>query len=157
MPLELRHAGIDDASDLVRLVLELGYDADDGSMRRRLGRVLALGDHVVFVATESPHGLVGCIHIAVSVTLLARPFAEIHALVVSGAHRRQGVGQALLQRAQRWATGRGLLDLVAQAQVHRKMAGEFYRALGFRPLKDQRVFIRELDAPHPVEHPTAMD
>ena len=157
MPLELRHASIDDAPDLIRLMLELGYDTDDASIRRRLGRVLAMTDHVVFVANEQPHGLVGCIHLSVAVTLVARPFAEIAALVVTGAHRRQGVGRALLQRAQRWATGRGLLDLVADAQVHRKTAGDFYRALGFRPLKEQRVFVRELDAPHPVEQPTAMD
>jgi GNAT superfamily N-acetyltransferase len=157
MPLELRRASIDDTPDLVRLVLELGHDADDASMRRRLGRVLALGDHVVFVANEPPYGTVGVMHVAVSVTLLARPFAEIHALIVNREHRRQGVGQALIERCMRWATNRGLLDVMTRAQIHRRDASHFYRAQGFAHRQDARVFVCALDAPHAAEHPTAMD
>jgi GNAT superfamily N-acetyltransferase len=157
MPLELRRATIDDAPDLVRLVLELGYDGDDASMRRRLGRLLALGDHIVLVASEPPYGIVGAMHAAVAVTLLARPVAEIRALVVTREHRRQGAGRALVERCLRWATERGLLDVVTHMQVHRRAAGDFLGALGFRPTQDHQVFARALDAPHASEDPTAMD
>lgn len=157
MPLELRHAALGDAPDLTRLILELGYDTDEAAMRRRLDRVLGSSGHVVFVAIEPPHGIVGCIHVSVRVTLLERPYAEIEALSVTGGHRRQGVGQALVQRAHQWATRRGILDVVARSQLHRKGARDFYRTLGYRELKEQRVFVRNIDAPPPVEETTEGD
>jgi GNAT superfamily N-acetyltransferase len=157
MPLELRRASIDDTPPLVRLMLELGYDVDEAAMRRRLGRLLGLGDHAVFVASEPPYGIVGALHVAVSVTLILRPFADIRALIVRRDHRRQGVGQALVERCLRWATDRGVLDVVTTAQAHRQAAAGFYRSLGFRLLGEHNVFIRTLDAPHAHDEPTAMD
>jgi GNAT superfamily N-acetyltransferase len=157
MPLELRPATLADTPALVRLMLELGYDTDEPTLRRRLGRVLALGDHAVFVGIEAPHGIVGLIHVGAQVTLLERPYAEIGALVVAGVHRRSGVGRLLMERAHDWAARRGLQNTVVRAQPHRKAAHAFYRSLGYTVTKQHSILQRELGAPPPTGIPTVMD
>lgn len=55
----------------------------------------------------------------------------IEDLVVAPAHRRQGVGRALLGEARRWAQRQGLSALVAQASTQNYPAICFYQECGF--------------------------
>jgi predicted GNAT family N-acyltransferase len=67
---------------------------------------------------------------------------KVQRVAVKAAHRRQGIGRALMQRIVEDARGRGVrrLELDAQCQVE-----AFYRALGF--VTESAVFM-EAGIPH---------
>lgn len=157
MPVEYREARLEDADTLSRLLLELGYDGDALTVRRRLERILGLTDHVVFVAIERPHGVVGMIHADVQITLVRRPWAEVCSLVVTGAQRQSGVGRGLLERVQGWALKRGVDDVLVRMQKHRKAAHTFLGQLGYTVTKEQRVYERDLASPLRLGHDTKSD
>jgi ribosomal protein S18 acetylase RimI-like enzyme len=59
------------------------------------------------------------------------PYAELTELYVEAAHRRQGVGRALLERASGIARERGAAELLLQTGLENRAAQAFYRAIGF--------------------------
>jgi ribosomal protein S18 acetylase RimI-like enzyme len=60
------------------------------------------------------------------------PRAELTELYVEPAHRRQGVGRALLRRVEALAREGGATELVLLTGRENKSAQAFYRAIGFR-------------------------
>lgn len=144
MPVAYREAQLADAPSLVRLILELGFEAPDDVVRRRLDRVLSSTDHIVYVAMERPHGVAGFVHAATRVTLGERPYCAIEAICVSSAHRRNGLGRGLLERAQGWAIRRGLDDVVIEAGRHRKVAHAFFGRMGYTMVGEHRIYRRDL-------------
>jgi N-acetylglutamate synthase-like GNAT family acetyltransferase len=156
MPVEYREARLEDAEPVARLLLELGYDGDPLVVRRRVERIIALSDQVVFVAIERPHGVVGMIHADVQITLLRPPWAEVCTLVVTAAQRKGGIGRGLIERVQGWALRRGVDDVVIRMQRHRKAAHLFLGQMGYTVTKEQRVYERDLASPL-NENPTKSD
>lgn len=140
----VRPARIEDAEPLAELSGQLGYPASAEDVRERLERIVGEDDHVLYVA-ESPQGeVIGWIHIYLC-PLVEMPLqAEIGGLVVDERHRGQGVGQRLLEQAERWAAGRGCSAVTVRSNVVRKRAHRFYIRLGYRLMKTQRVFTKSL-------------
>ena len=158
MTVEVREAQLEDSPAVTRMLLELGYDAEEQLVRRRLERVLGTTDHAVFIATERPHGMVGVMHAFVSVTLLHRPHVEIGALVVASSHRQSGAGRSLLERVHNWALRRGIDDVAIRFKRHRKAGHAFFGKLGYTVVAEHRVYQRDLASPmRNKEDSTAMD
>ncbi len=160
MTVEVREAQLEDSPSVTRMLLELGYDAEEALVRRRIERVLGSTDHVIFVVGERPHGLIGVMHAFVSITLTQRPHVEIGTLVVSGSHRQSGAGRALLERVHNWALRRGIDDVATRFKRHRKAGHAFYGKMGYTAVADHRVYRRDLASPmrnDDTEDPTAMD
>ena len=147
MSADVREAQLEDTPIICRMLLELGYDGDEPLVRRRLERVLGSSDHVVFLASERPHGVVGMLHASVYVGLLGRPRVDVNALVVTGPNREAGVGRALLERVHNWALRRGIDDVCAQFKRHRKAGHQFFGKLGYTVVAEQRVYQRDLASP----------
>ncbi len=137
--LETRRATLQDAQTMARLAMELGYDCDETSMRRRLLAIRSEADHAIFVAGIEGGRVVGWIHIEIRRGLLADHYAEIGALIVGTPHRKIGVGRALMERAADWAYKLELDRIRVRTQVHREGAIAFYERLGYERLKEQRV------------------
>jgi len=107
--------------------------------------------HCIFVATEGQDeaparlttrnggrdgksGRDGASELQGVLTITARLWPRtgwIEDLVVAPAHRRQGVGRALLGEARRWAQRQGLSALLAQASTQNYPAICFYQECGF--------------------------
>ena len=82
----------------------------------------------VMLVAERGQARVGCI------TLSADPaqrVAQIGDVIVAPAHRRAGVGSALVGAAMRWARERGLKQIVAEAQTKNQPAIALLTKLGF--------------------------
>lgn len=64
--------------------------------------------------------------------------AEVSRLFVVPAGRRQGIAQALLRQAMRWATANDL-DLILDVTDHLLAARALYEQIGFRPIAAARA------------------
>lgn len=59
--------------------------------------------------------------------------AHIFLLYVSPAHRHRGIGSALMQQAEAWATARGDRQIGLQVFHHNQPALQLYEKLGYQP------------------------
>jgi len=137
----LRRALAGDAAALAALAGELGYPTEPAELGWRLESLPS--DDEVWVALVEDE-VVGWIHCAVRRSLLVEPSIEIRGIVVGEKWRHRGIGRSLMELAERLAAERGLSAVRLRSGAQRDGAHAFYRALGYRELKTQRVFIRDL-------------
>jgi len=100
----------------------------------------------VFVAEaedDSSH-IAGVIHVEKYNVLYFPTMANILGIAVSADFRRQGIGSALLKRAEEWASENGASSMRLNSGESRKQAHEFYRAQGYIDDKKQLRFIKKL-------------
>jgi GNAT superfamily N-acetyltransferase len=108
-----------DAARLAQLSGVLGYQVSPDAMAKRLRRISARAEDVIFVAEESPAGIIGWIHGAERDTLESDMRCEILGLVVDPTHRGRGVGRALVAAIEQWAAARGLGEVAVRSNVTR--------------------------------------
>ncbi len=66
--------------------------------------------------------------------LVRRRFAVVDSIGVNARFRRQGIGEALMQRAAHWATEKGAASIELTVYEFNQSAIAFYEALGYTPL-----------------------
>jgi GNAT superfamily N-acetyltransferase len=64
-------------------------------------------------------------------------------LVVDGNYRGKGVGRALINKVKEWSANKGIVKLRVRCNVKRTETHKFYKNLGFKETKEQKIF--ELD------------
>jgi len=111
--------------------IEQDFSADAEKQQRGLKLLLASSQAQVFVAEHSGTvvGMV-CLQKRIS-TAAGGEVAVLEDLVVTAAQRGQGIGRALLQQAQQWATTEGLLGLQLLADKENYPALLFYQQAGW--------------------------
>ena len=65
-----------------------------------------------------------------------RPWAVVENVVVAGAHRRRGIGRALMHEAMGQARRAGCYKVQLTSGKHRADAHAFYRSLGFEAVAE---------------------
>ncbi len=127
MAVEIRDARPDDAAAIARLLTQLGYPTDGASITRRMER---LGDDRLVVA-EADGAIAGLAQLHVSPSLeYDGPAGKLAALVVDEAHRRSGVGRALVEAMEAEARARCCVLLFLTTAERRVDAHAFYGRLG---------------------------
>jgi GNAT superfamily N-acetyltransferase len=144
MALQIRPAQPEDVPALAALAGQLGYPTTPEGMAARLQALAEDDRHAVFVAVEADGQVVGWIHVYLCLQVIADREAEIGGLVVDEMHRSRGVGARLVREAEDWARARGCGGMTVRTNVVRERAHAFYRRLGFREVKVQRVFYKSL-------------
>lgn len=143
--LTIRRAGRRDLADLVRLSDQLGYPQPARSIQLRFMRILrARRDHRIFVAVDKAGVVRGWIHAFVDKLLHTGPRMEIGGLSVDEACRGRGIGRALLERAEQWARVKGCSPIIVHTNVVREQAHDFYEKSGYRLVKQQKVYGKDL-------------
>jgi ribosomal protein S18 acetylase RimI-like enzyme len=154
----VRAASADDVDELVALV---GSLTDLGPVRgRRVARswpdgfrvqcerLLADATHRVVVAVEEAgsadagaENVVGAAVLGADTTggLLDPPSVYVSHLLVAPAHRKRGVGRALVSAAAGYAEELGLDSVVVAVAPTTRDANRFFARLGFAPLVIRRV------------------
>lgn len=140
MAFRIRPAQPEDAPALAVLAGQLGYPTAPEEMTARLQTLAEDDRHAVFVAVKADGEVVGWIHIYLCPLLIASREAVIGGLVVDENHHSRGVGTRLVQEAEDWARARGCEGMTVRTNVVRERTPAFYRRLGFREVKVQRVF-----------------
>jgi GNAT superfamily N-acetyltransferase len=141
---KIRTATQEDSAALAELTAQLGYPTSREIIRKRLGFVLGLPDHAVFVAAGEDGRLVGWAHVFVAVRVESDLFAELGGLVVADSARRQGIGKALVAKSAEWGRKQGLTRLRVRCRSGRTDAHAFYRQLGFELTKEQHIYDKGL-------------
>jgi GNAT superfamily N-acetyltransferase len=131
-----------DAEAVAALCGTLGYPATTADVLARFTALSSSRDQV-FVATDGAT-VVGWIHAFVSLLIETEPFVEIGGLVVGESVQRRGVGRLLMAQAEAWALARGCRQVRLRSNIVRAGAHRFYESLGYRTLKTQYTFVKEL-------------
>ena len=95
-----------------------------------VSRILASPTHLFLVADEGGRLVGMCALIFSQSTWSAAPVCEVQDVVVTGDHRRSGVGRDLLAAAEEIARARGCSRLLLLAEYWNLDAHVFYRSLG---------------------------
>ncbi len=97
----------------------------------------------VFVAEASDEiaGFVSC-------SLLENGRGRIPLMATSDAHRRQGIGRALIDAALRWFAAAGVREVFVKTQIANYPALALYQGCGFRVALAEVVLSSCLDGPH---------
>ncbi len=140
----IRQVTCDDAEDVCRICCEdLGYQCDKMLVRERITE-LDSEREAVYVALVDD-SVVGFVHVEKYTTLYFENMANILGLAVSSKYRKNGIGKALLEQAEKWADKNEIALMRLNSGLKRSEAHEFYRRLGYSGEKNQIRFIKRLD------------
>lgn len=137
----VRAIGAADAPRIAELNAQLGYKADEATIRYRMDRIEHQTGHTMLGA-EGPNGLVGFVH------FFERPSIEkgfdlvVQALVTDKAHRGQGIGRLLMSEMESAARSRGINSIALSSRTDRRDAHAFYCKLGYDAVATSSVFTK---------------
>lgn len=113
---------------------------------------------LVLVAEREAEGIVGFLEASL------RPFADgcrtapvgyLEGWYVAPAHRRRGIGSALVRAAEGWARSSGCREMASDARVDNVTSELCHRALGYEVVHRTIHFRRDLDGPSGPDGPAA--
>ncbi len=129
--LTIRHASLDDAVELARLLSLLGHPTTAASVEQLWSQWTSAGNLVLVAAR--PDGSLAALASLHQMLVLhrAEPVGRITALVVDVAERGQGIGRTLVEAAEAHLAGAGcgLLEITSNAKL--VDAHAFYQGLGY--------------------------
>lgn len=128
-----------DAESVNKLSRQLGYVMRIEQTLANIKSVLATKGHTAFVAIHE-NNIIGWIGVAEALQIESSPFCEIRGLVVDENYRGHGVGKLLIERVKQWAKETGNNTLRLRTNMIRLEAHLFYRHVGFKEVKEQKVF-----------------
>jgi RimJ/RimL family protein N-acetyltransferase len=147
----IRHASPGDAAALVELARSVGAEPEGwlisgggwrtvGEERRYLRAARRSPHHAVIVAEDAGE-IVGRLSIARDSHPACAHVADIGLMVAQGA-RRQGVGRALLEAAERWARSSGIAKIELHVFPYNDAALALYERAGYEREGYRRVHFR---------------
>lgn len=143
-PLEIREARAQDFARIAELAVQLSYPSSPEDIARRMEGMRDSRDHAVFVAVREGGEIAGWLGVFVLRSVEADARAEISGLVVDEKVRSRGIGSQLLARAEHWARATGCRSIGLRSNVIRDRAHEFYLRYGYRHIKTQKSFRKNL-------------
>lgn len=130
--ISIRFGTLDDASEIARLLTQLGHPNTTELIQSKWPSWAAAGN-VALVAGRSDGKLAGVATLGRMVTLhRPKPVGRIVAIVVDEACKRQGIGKALVLAAEEYLRneGCGLIELTSNTNLTE--AHQFYQNMGYR-------------------------
>lgn len=141
--LTVRRATANDAAAMLQISGDMAFRCSAKEFDRHLGELLDSPEDAVFVALYGVT-IAGWIHVFFARRVGTAAFAEIGGLVTAGQRRCKGVGRALIQECETWATRNQVTRLRVRCNTRRGGAHEFYEKAGFSRSKDQVVYDKTL-------------
>jgi len=139
MQIFTRQIKIEDATEVNQLSAQLGYPLSIEETEKNIAAVIASKYDDAFVAVHE-NQIIGWIGVSQAVLVEVMPHCEINGLVVDEKYRGKGIGKLLLEKAAQWGREKANNKLRLRCNVIRTEAHEFYQHLGFREIKQQKVF-----------------
>lgn len=124
--------------------ISLGYQFDQASFNQQLSQLSQDPDHFIYVYQDESGLVQAFIHLANYQTLFDPPGLEVVNLAVNPAQQGQGLGQALLDFAEKLARDHQLPWIKISSSLKRSQAHKFYQKAGYKCLKEQKYFTKNL-------------
>ena len=135
---------MDDVGSVNHLSHQLGYALSLADTKYQMEKVLLKEDHIAYVAISQTK-VIGWIHAFISFTIESKPFVEIGGLVVDEKHRGQKTGNKLIDKVREWTIEKNIPSLRVRSNVTRHLTHQFYNKIGFKEIKEQKVFSLNID------------
>ncbi|HWF45240.1 MAG TPA: GNAT family N-acetyltransferase [Candidatus Kapabacteria bacterium] len=144
MEIVIRDVEDRDASQIAKLLTQLGYPCDSDFARNKLHELSVHPSSQVSVAEVN--GTVAGVISFDSQPLFhqAGKLGTIMALSVLESHRGNGIGRKLVKHIERVAKERGCVKIAVASGVHREDAHRFYRSLGYEEITKR--FVKKIDS-----------
>ena len=139
MEILIRDIAEQDAEAINALSTQLGYTMSIEQTLANIRSVLGTQGHNAFVAILE-NKIRGWIGVAEALQIESAPFCEIRGLIVDEKLRGRGIGKLLIEKVKQWSKETGNKTLRLRCNMIRKEAHLFYQRLGFREIKEQKVF-----------------
>lgn len=137
--MNIRIATIADAKEVSKLSVQFGYPTSVCDTINNIRGIAKDENQIIFVA-ELNGVLVGWIQLQKRIMVIASPFVEIVGLIVEEKHRCRNIGRSLVQEGMRWAQDDNIQSLRVRSNASREESHGFYKAIGFREVKMQKVY-----------------
>lgn len=129
--MNIRPADIKDSFALSALLAELGYAGTEDFIEQRLAQLIEHQDEMLLVA-EQGATVLGFLSLHFIPQLaLAGDFARISYFCIAEGERSQGVGQQMLEYAEKLAQQHGCDRMEVHCHQHRIKANSFYQREGY--------------------------
>jgi GNAT superfamily N-acetyltransferase len=128
-----------DAEAVNTLSAQLGYTMSLDQTLANIRSVLGTRGHNAFVAVQE-NRIIGWIGVAQALQIESAPFCEIRGLIVDERYRALGIGKLLIEKVKQWCKETENKTLRLRTNMIRRDAHLFYEHLGFKEIKEQKVF-----------------
>ncbi len=142
-----------DAAEWLRMRMALWPESDPGKMRREIEHFLAVPPrpllptlHAVFVCPRPVTGLCGLIEVSIRTSApgcKTERIGYLEAWYVDPDWRGQGVGRALVEKAEAWARARACLEMASDTTPFYPLSPAAHEALGYQEV--ERHFRKDLE------------
>lgn len=139
----IREASVKDADILINLSAQLGYSCSKGDIIEGLNSYQNKFHGIIFVAVQDKT-VVGWISLNTVRYFYVQPFIEVSGLVVDEKYRNKGIGKRLLREAETWVKQEGYALMRIRTNVLRTGAHRFYEKNGYKKIKEQKVYMKEI-------------
>jgi len=131
---------------VTKLGEQLGYPNNEEDIVVRFSKIGSSSEFGLFVAVSESGEVMGWIQVNEEPdTLLVGRRADISALVVDERYRKNGIGKALLSRAEEWVFARGLKLVRVKSNLARENAHRFYVREGYQLTKTSHMFTKNIE------------
>lgn len=146
MSLSVRRARGRDREALVNLRLQLWPGDGPKPHRDELADLMPRADFAAFLALDDgvPIGFAEATLRTYVDGVAAGRNGYLEGIWVDGAHRRRGIGRALLAAVTAWAIGEGCAAMGSDADIDNPLSHEWHRAMGFGEVGRTVAFVRRL-------------
>ena len=141
MEITIRQLSKDDIKIVQQLMYELGYPLDEEELLFNID-IINQRNGIILVA-ELGENVVGCLSAVINISLAEGMFGEIVSLVVLSGYRRLGIGKCLMKQAEDWLKPQ-VEKIRIRANSIRLEAHKFYKSLGYKEVKTQISFIKNV-------------
>ena len=119
-------------------------ESDQDSARKFLYDRIAWQQSIIFIATDDKGEGMGFVQLyPIFSSVSMRRLWLLNDLFVSADHRKQGVGEALMNRARRHAEETGAKGLMLETETNNEKAQRLYERLGYE--KNTHHYLYELE------------
>ncbi|CCH02732.1 Aminoglycoside N(6')-acetyltransferase type 1 [Fibrella aestuarina BUZ 2] len=137
-----------DLDDWLQLALELWPDYDAADMQAILGTIDQSPREAGFLARDERGKAIGFMNLSLRIDYVPgasqTPVAYLEGIYVQPDRQDQGIGRALISRAEQWAREQGCTELASDVLFDNQLGQAFHKRSGFTEVERVVFYIKQV-------------